>query len=77
MAGNFTRAMWDRAWRNTAQAYVRDFLRADTEEAALEVWREAQAIAQARTRLANLIAGDDDQLAVALDPINPYEDLEP
>ncbi len=76
MAGNFTRAAWDEAWRKVAQAFVRDVLRADSEEDALQVWRESQAIGQARTRLAKAIAGDDEELQVALDPINPYQDLE-
>lgn len=76
MAGNFTRAAWDQAWRRVAQDYVRDFIRAEDEAAALEVYREAQTLGVARTRLAQAIAADDEELQTALDPINPYQDLE-
>ena len=76
MAGNFTRSAWDQAWRQVAQAYVRDFIRAGDEAEAIDVWREAQAIGHARTRLAQAIAGPDEELQTALDPINPYQDLE-
>lgn len=55
---------------------ARDVLRAESPEEALEAWRTARVLGEARDMLASAIAGDDDELRQQLAPLTPLEELD-
>ena len=68
---------WDVVWATVASQLLRDFMRADREEEALEIWNRARVLEAVRTQLAHAVAGDDAALVTALNPINPYQSVQP
>ncbi len=68
---------WDSAWRHLAHAQFEAFIRASTRTEALEVWRRAQVLDDARKLLSDGFAQGDLELMAKLNPIDPFKELEP